>query len=108
MFLEGRSIDEVVAATGRALSTVVRYLEDCIDMHEISEVTTWVGAETVQRVRAAKDKMGDTMLRPIFDHLNEEIPYDHIRIALAGIRNEPPPTAAADEEMDHDDTTSTT
>ncbi len=54
MFLQGKSVDEVAQALGRAASTTRGYLTECIDLHGISDADPWVDAETFERIRAAQ------------------------------------------------------
>ncbi|MCZ6815690.1 MAG: helix-turn-helix domain-containing protein, partial [Planctomycetota bacterium] len=86
MFGEGATIDVVAAATKRAQRTVFGYLEQHIEEHKPSSVLTWVDERTYDRVSAAIDAVGMDALRPIFVHLEEQVPYETIRIVATHLR----------------------
>ena len=79
-FDAGRSIDEVCRELDRAHSTVCQYLLDYIVVRGIVDPTRWVPVETVLRVEQAIDEVGMERLRPIFEHLQQSVPYEEIRI----------------------------
>ncbi len=86
MFGEGATIDVVAAATKRAQSTVFGYLAQFIEEWRPSSVAPWVDERTYDRVSAAIDAVGMDALRPIFVHLDEQVPYETIRIVAAHLR----------------------
>ena len=86
MFRDGATIDMVAAATKRAQSTVSGYLEQYIEVHKPSSVATWVDERTYDMISAAIDVVGMDALRPIFVHLDEQVPYETIRIVAAHLR----------------------
>lgn len=90
LFKEGRSIQEVSEAVGRAQSTVESYLERYIDEAGVSDASPWVPNAIIERVRDAAAHIGGDRLKPIFEHLDGDIGYGEIRIALACLRNGPP------------------
>jgi ATP-dependent DNA helicase RecQ len=47
----------------------------------------WLDEQTFATVAAAVKEVGAERLKPIFDQLNGTIEYDHIRIAVACLRN---------------------
>jgi ATP-dependent DNA helicase RecQ len=95
LLLQGQSIDQVAAAVSRARSTVTQYLIELIARDEISDPAAWVDVATFDQICAAAAKLGPTPLKPLFEALGGEIPYDQIRIALACLRNAPPEDCAA-------------
>jgi ATP-dependent DNA helicase RecQ len=95
LFTEGKSIDQVSQATGRASSTVIKYLIDFIEQEQIGDPTPWLDASLFERiVDVCKQTDGDR-LKPIYDALEEVATYDQIRIAIACLHNVS--AAAADE-----------
>ncbi len=86
MFSEGATIDVVAAATERAQSTVSGYLEQFIEEHKPSSVSTWVDERMYDTVSAAIDAVGMDALRPIFVHLDEQVSYETIRIVATHLR----------------------
>lgn len=84
MFAEGASVAEVVSATGRAPSTVAGYLADYIFAHRPASIDNWVPNAVYERVaEAAVSLASDGRLKPIFNHLDGEIPYETIRAVIA-------------------------
>ena len=86
MFSDGATIDVAAAATKRAQSTVSGYLEQYIEVHKPSSVATWVDERTYDMISAAIDAVGMDALRPIFEHLDEQVSYETIRIVAAHLR----------------------
>ncbi len=87
LFEMGQSIAEAAEHLGRAESTVYQYLEEYVRDRELTDPQPWVDSELFARVRDAVKAVGQGALKPIFLHLNEEVPYNQIRIAVACLRN---------------------
>jgi ATP-dependent DNA helicase RecQ len=87
LFEMGQSVAEVAEHLGRAESTMYQYLEDYVRDRELTNPHPWVDSELFARVREAVKMVGGGALKPIFLHLNEEVPYNQIRIALTCLRN---------------------
>jgi hypothetical protein len=83
MFEDGRSVDEVMQATGRARSTVFQYLAEFIESAGPRRIDRWVDAESYRRVCEAADMEDGMRLKPIFDRLGGAVPYETIRLVLA-------------------------
>lgn len=94
LFRQGQSIDEVMAALGRARSTVVDYLGAYITREKPESIERWVPSNVYARVAAVMDELGDGPFKPVFERLVGEIGYDMIRLVWAH-RNahKPAPTA---------------
>ena len=90
LFEQGKTIEEVMQAVGRARSTTSQYLAEFIAAHGVSDASPWVAEELSGRIVAAAKQVGGTRLTPIFEALGGQVPYDTIRIALACQRNAPP------------------
>jgi ATP-dependent DNA helicase RecQ len=82
LFDDGASLDEVAQATGRARSTVSSYLEEYIGARRPASVDAWVAPEVYERIEAASAGSDDGFLRPVFEALNGEVPYDDIRVVM--------------------------
>jgi ATP-dependent DNA helicase RecQ len=88
MFARGESIDAVQQATRRARSTVSQYLVEFIKQDGIVDVSPWIDDVALDRIRTACQSFGHDRLKPIFEALGGDVPYDQIRIAMAALRNE--------------------
>ena len=86
-FAEGLSLEETAAKMERALSTTSGYLTTYIRHLEISDPSTWVSTENVQKIEVAMDELGSAPLRPIFVKLEEKISYEEIRIVFECLKN---------------------
>ncbi|MEW6252655.1 MAG: DNA helicase RecQ, partial [Planctomycetota bacterium] len=80
LFARGATVAEVAARTGRALSTAWGYLETYVTRRRPDNVRPWVDAATYERVAAVWRGVDERRLRPIFEQLNGEVPYEVIRI----------------------------
>lgn len=87
LFSKGQTVLEVANVIGRAESTVQGYLEQFIREEKLEDPTAWVTGETARRVETAIEECGTGGLRPIYEHLNEEVPYEEIRIVAACLQN---------------------
>ncbi|MFL5331050.1 MAG: DNA helicase RecQ [Gemmataceae bacterium] len=83
LFQEGRSIDDVMQHTDRARSTIVGYLAEFIEREKPESIETWVSPETYARVEAASAEVSLGPLKPIFDRLEGQVPYDAIRLVVS-------------------------
>jgi ATP-dependent DNA helicase RecQ len=88
MFVKGAAIDQVVAATGRAETTVWAYLADFIERSPARSIDTWVPPAVQVRIRDAAKTAGTDYLKPVFESLGGTVPYSHIRLVVARIRAE--------------------
>ncbi len=86
LFREGKSVEEVANFMSRATSTVAVYLSEFIRHDGITDASPWVPAELIPRIEAATRKHGFEKLRPIFDELNGEVSYEHLRPAIDCLR----------------------
>jgi ATP-dependent DNA helicase RecQ len=88
MFREGTPLETVQAETDRAMSTVLGYLGEFIQLEGLTDPTPWIEEEAYGQVREASRETGTELLKPIYEVLEGEVSYDTIRIALACLRNE--------------------
>jgi ATP-dependent DNA helicase RecQ len=78
------SIEEVMARTGRARSTVINDLSELIeDGRYHPSLRLWMSEETEATIRSAIDQAGMERLKPIRELAGEEVSYDDIRIVIA-------------------------
>lgn len=82
-FAQGRSLAEVAAATGRAVSTLEGYLMEYLQEEKVTSAEPWVDRATYDRVLTAASELAAERLRPIYEALGEEVSYGAIRISLA-------------------------
>ncbi len=87
LFSHGGSLEEVMEATGRVRSTICGYLVEYIHREGIEDPAPWVEPGVLLRVREAAQMTGMERLTPIRSHLNNEVTFDEIRIALACLMN---------------------
>ena len=81
-FEKGLSLKTVEEELDRAPSTVAGYFSQYLKHHKITDPTKWVAPELVDQIDQAIDEVGAERLRPLFEHLNEEIDYDTLRIVV--------------------------
>src|SRR5690606_8019574 len=85
LFRRGDTVEQVAQHLGRARSTAEGYLIDFLRTERQQSIRPWVDEPTEQRVLEALEHVGDTggRLRPIYEHLGEEVSYMAIRVVLA-------------------------
>jgi ATP-dependent DNA helicase RecQ len=89
LFKQGKTIEEVMNALGRARSTVCGYLTEFLESEGQLSPEPWVDPETFDAVCTAAAQVVEAQrLGPIFEHLGGKVPYDAIRISLACRRNQ--------------------
>lgn len=81
MFKQGRSIAEVAQAIERAQSTTGQYLEDFVNAEKPTSIAAWVDDALYSRVVAAIGE--EQRLKPVFEKLKGEVPYEILRIVTA-------------------------
>lgn len=98
MFRDGASIEAVMAALGRARSTICEYLAEFIMQAGPGTIESWVDAQTYARVAEAVRQVGPAPLKPIFEKLEGQVPYDTIRLVARHLETvgETDKTASAD------------
>ena len=86
LFRDGTGVEDVMHQTGLSRATVYDYLAEWVRLDRPADVRTWVPQEMYRSVEAAAKTVGAEKLKPIFDHLNGEVSYDHIRVALTHLQ----------------------
>jgi ATP-dependent DNA helicase RecQ len=102
-FRAGKSIAEVARLLGRAESTISEYLSAYIQVERPGRIDTWVDRKLQDRIRVAASQHGSQRLKPVFLALNQEVPYDAIKIVLAHLNACPEPdqlSKSLDESLD--------
>jgi ATP-dependent DNA helicase RecQ len=89
-------IEDVAAKAGLAVSTVLGHLTELMQSEIVESIDAWVPMEIQKRVLAAADIVGREKLKPIFEHLQQQVSYEHIKIVLNYERQ-----AAAPRELAH-------
>ena len=80
LFEQGMSMEDAAHQLGRSLDTVSKYLGTYLEAHRITDISPWVPAEMKKRVDDAIGQLGCERLKPIFESLNSEVSYAHLRI----------------------------
>lgn len=87
LFRQGLTVIEVGEQLERAPSTTYGYLQAYLEEHRVTDPTPWLTIPAFERIQSAAHQVGIDRLKPIFDHLGEEVSYEEIRIAVACMRN---------------------
>jgi ATP-dependent DNA helicase RecQ len=87
LFGESRPLADVADAIGRAPSTTRQYLIDFIIETRPGDVGAWVAPTTYERVAGAARREGLGLLKPVFEALGGEVPYEDIRIVMTHLRS---------------------
>jgi ATP-dependent DNA helicase RecQ len=93
-FRRGASIEEVMAITERARSTISGYLADFIVTERPPTIDAWLAREQYDTIAPAVERLGTERLKPIYEELEGRISYDDIRLVVAhrASRVSSPPT----------------
>ncbi len=86
MFHQGASIDDVSQQINRARSTTSEYLADFIACERPKSIAAWIPDSTYKRIAEAQKELATDRLKPIFVALNEQVPYDQIRLVVAHLQ----------------------
>ena len=80
LYASGATAEQVATKTGRARSTAWQYLESFVGERRPGDVSRWVDAATYARVSAALRTNAGSALRPVFEQLGGQVPYEIIRV----------------------------
>jgi ATP-dependent DNA helicase RecQ len=83
LFRQGAVVEDVLHQTGRGRATVVDYLCEFIRQQPAVSISPWLADDVYQKIAAVAKQVGTERLKPIFIALEEKVPYDEIRIAVA-------------------------
>jgi len=87
LFRRGQTVAQVAEHLDRAPSTTYGYLQAYLDTEKVTDPAPWLSTETFQRIRDAAHHVGIERLKPIFEHLGEDVSYEEIRVGVACLRN---------------------
>lgn len=82
LFEKGADLESIAAELGRAKSTMWGYLHQWASETRPSSVAPWIPDEALGLLAGARKALGNRPLIEYFEHLNQEIPYDHIKLGL--------------------------
>lgn len=88
LFRQRQSIAEVAAQLKRAPATVAVYLQEYLAAEQITDPDPWVPPAVFARIRDAAHQVGVERLKPIYEHLTEDVSYDDIRTAVTCLKNQ--------------------
>ena len=80
---EGRPLEEIAERAEITMGTVVSHLLDLMQDEPISSIDGWLPLELQKRILSAADTVGREKLKPIFEHLEQAVPYEQIRLMLS-------------------------
>jgi ATP-dependent DNA helicase RecQ len=80
---QGLPLESIATQAELSIGTVVSHLVSLIESGEIESIDPWVPQEMQQRIVEAANRVGREKLKPIFDALEQAVPYDWLRMALA-------------------------
>ena len=83
LLAEGKTLEEVARARGRALGTVVSMVSEMVESGEVEFRPEWIAAERVEKIREACERLGTERLRALKDALPAEITYEEIKLVAA-------------------------
>lgn len=83
MYRKKASIDAVASKLDVSKSTATQYLEEFIQIEKPDSIFNWVPEAVCERVAAAAEIHGTAKLKPAFLGMNEEVPYEQIRVVFA-------------------------
>jgi hypothetical protein len=66
---------------------VIEYLVDYIEREGVRDPVPWIDSTLFGRIQSIAGKVETGRLKPIFEALDGTVDYDHLRIAMACLRN---------------------
>jgi ATP-dependent DNA helicase RecQ len=91
---QGRSLEEIAAARGRRVDTVISQVADLVESGTVAFDPSWVAPELRTRIEQLAARLGDRSLKPIKEQLPETVSYPLIRLVLIGVRRRSPTAEA--------------
>ena len=82
MLREGKPLEEIAARADITVGTVVTHLLDLIQEEPVASIDVWLPLELQKRILVAADVAGRERLKPIFEHLEQKVSYEQIRLML--------------------------
>ena len=89
LYKEGLSIDEIAEKRNLKSTTIFSHLAKLYTDGKKIDIYSFVTTEEVEKVRKSKDELeSPDALKPYYEHLNAEVEYFKIRLALTIIDKE--------------------
>ncbi len=82
-FQAGMSVDETAERTGLKPATLWAHLATWLEQERPASISPWVDEATANRVRTALKIADSTYLKPVYEALGGEVPYEVIRVVKA-------------------------
>ncbi len=82
LFSNEESVERVAAALDRSPKTVAGYLCEYVAARGPESVQSWIDPATYQKVADAAGVVGTERLKPIFEKLDGQVPYESIRLVV--------------------------
>ena len=79
---EGKPFEEIAGRADITVGTVVTHLLDLIQEEPVASIDLWLPLELQKRILVAADVAGRERLKPIFEHLEQKVSYEQIRLML--------------------------
>tara|TARA_R110002073_G_scaffold5624_27_gene34717 strand:- start:4009 stop:6243 length:2235 start_codon:yes stop_codon:yes gene_type:complete len=93
-FRRGESIEEVAEKLGRAVSTVVGYLQDFLRQEKITDPSPWVDEQTRDSILGNLHLVEEGRIKPMHEFFEGKISYEAIRVVLTCHQNAETPAAS--------------
>jgi len=88
LLLQRESLEAVAAKAQLTVGTVVTHLLGLIEAGEIESIDPWVDPALQLRILASAERLGRERLKPIFEDLEQSVPYDVLRIVMTFERSQ--------------------
>jgi ATP-dependent DNA helicase RecQ len=89
LYQTGKTVDEIAEERGLQVTTVFSHLATAVSVGKELDVSAFLEESDIERVLSAAKAIGESQkLRPIFDRLEESIPFHRIRLALSVIERD--------------------
>lgn len=88
-YQQGLTPDEISKERGLQVTTIYSHLSNLYEKGKEVDLKQFITDEEVKKIKPAYEKLGNQeLLKPIYEELNEEIPYHKIRLAISILKNE--------------------
>ena len=88
MLEQGHTFAEIAQLRGRKVSSVVALVGDLLERGETQFQERWMSAERHQQIRAACQRLGLEMMKPVQEALAGQASPDEIRLVMAEMKRE--------------------
>ncbi len=86
LFARGMPVEDVAPQIGRSVSTTMDYLAAYVESERPVSILAWVSAGEYERVAGALASSEDGRLKPVFEALGGEVPYNKIRLVAGHLK----------------------